>query len=80
MKHSDSNSMVKDENINPHYYRGDLVMRIIEHFNLGFRVGNCVKYLLRYPNKGGIEDLKKAKWYLDREIQYLEFGKKEKKA
>lgn len=30
--------------------------------------GNCLKYLWRYKNKGGIEDLKKCKWYLDKLI------------
>ena len=30
----------------------------------GFLKGNCIKYLYRYENKNGIEDLKKAEWYL----------------
>lgn len=58
--------------IRPGHYRGDLVMRIIEKFDLGFRLGNVVKYLLRHKNKSGIEDLKKARWYLEREISFLE--------
>lgn len=34
---------------------------------------NCTKYLCRAGKKGStIEDLKKARWYLDREIQRLE--------
>lgn len=32
---------------------------------LGFCRGNCMKYLWRYNCKGGVEDLKKAKVYLD---------------
>ena len=47
---------------------GDLVMRIIEHFKLGFCLGNVVKYVLRAREKNGKEDLKKAAWYLQREI------------
>lgn len=31
--------------------------------------GNVIKYLWRYENKGGIEDLKKAQWYLNRMIK-----------
>jgi len=31
--------------------------------------GNVLKYIWRWPNKNGIEDLKKARWYLDRLIQ-----------
>ena len=54
--------------VNPSHYRGDLVMRIIERFKLGFRLGNVVKYILRHADKAGLEDLKKARRYLDREI------------
>ena len=34
----------------------------------GFLKANCVKYLWRERRKGGIESLKKARWYLDRLI------------
>jgi hypothetical protein len=34
--------------------------------------GNVIKYLWRYDNKGGVEDLKKAAWYLDRAIKEME--------
>lgn len=54
--------------VNPGHYEGDLVMRIIEKFSLGFRLGNVVKYILRHGKKAGLVDLKKARWYLDREI------------
>jgi len=44
---------------------------VIEAFDLGFRLGNCVKYILRAgakdPSKRA-EDLQKAKWYLEREL------------
>jgi hypothetical protein len=44
---------------------------IIEHFN--FNIGNAIKYLWRAGLKGELlEDLKKARWYVDREIQRLE--------
>ena len=34
----------------------------------GYLHGNCVKYLWRWKNKGGVQDLKKCRWYLDRLI------------
>lgn len=44
---------------------------ITEH--MGFNVGNAVKYLWRAGLKSPdeIEDLRKARWYVDREIQRL---------
>ena len=42
---------------------------VIEAFELGFGLGNTVKYILRHDKKGNpLEDLKKARWYLEREI------------
>ena len=39
----------------------------------GFNLGNAIKYLSRDGKKGdALEDLKKARWYLDREIQRRE--------
>ena len=37
-----------------------------------FCVGNAIKYLFRYEEKNGIEDIKKARWYIDRLIKELE--------
>lgn len=42
---------------------------VIEGYQLGFRLGNVVKYVLRAGLKGTpVTDLEKARWYLDREI------------
>lgn len=42
-------------------------IQIAEHFN--FCLGNALKYIWRAGEKGeALEDLKKARWYLDREI------------
>ncbi len=46
-------------------------INIIEAYNMDFIEGNVLKYLLRYKNKNGIEDLKKAQWYLERLIKKL---------
>lgn len=40
----------------------------------GYFAGNIIKYLSRYKHKNGVEDLKKARWYLDRLIKNLEKG------
>ncbi len=37
----------------------------IQANNLGFAEGNVVKYVTRWKAKGGVEDLKKARHYLD---------------
>ena len=44
-------------------------IKIIEAWDLGFHLGNAVKYIIRARYKGTYDqDLEKAKWYLDREI------------
>ena len=37
----------------------------------GYLKGNCMKYLWRYQNKGGLESLQKCEWYLKRLIAEL---------
>ena len=42
-------------------------IEITEHFN--FNKGNAIKYIWRSSDKGKeVEDLRKARWYIDREI------------
>lgn len=54
----------------PHYKQGSIeVIDIIEGAKLGFHLGNAVKYILRAEHKGKLEDIKKARWYLDRYIE-----------
>jgi hypothetical protein len=57
-----------------HYNAGKFeVIDVIEDWNLGFSLGNTIKYIARAEHKGSlIEDLKKARWYLDHEISRLE--------
>ena len=54
----------------PHYTAGGIEsIDVIEAFDLGFCLGNAIKYVLRAGRKGdGVEDLRKARWYIDREI------------
>lgn len=53
-------------------------IKVIEAWGLGFLLGNTVKYIARVAMgtrrtmKKDLEDLQKARWYLDRHIQYVE--------
>jgi len=56
---------------NPKHYTADRSIEpldVIEDWGLNFNEGNVLKYLARWRRKNGIEDLKKAKFYLDRLI------------
>ena len=66
-----------EDNINPSYYKGDLVMKIIKLFGLDFGLGNVIKYILRHVGKAGVEDLEKARWYLDWVIRNMKGEVKE---
>jgi translation initiation factor 2B subunit (eIF-2B alpha/beta/delta family) len=68
-----------------HYGGGDNpyeAIKVIEAWELGFCLGNSVKYIARAgkkkvtesadPRASEIEDLKKARWYIERRIQQLE--------
>lgn len=61
-----------------HYTDGKIeVIDFIEDKNLSFHLGNVVKYIARAGKKDTtktLEDLKKARWYLDRYIQKLEIS------
>jgi hypothetical protein len=60
----------------PKHYGGDNTyeaIKVIEHYNLDFHLGNVLKYILRADKKGQeLEDLKKAQWYLNRKIEQYE--------
>jgi hypothetical protein len=62
----------KKDPINPPHYKaagGMECIDVIEAFGLGFNLGNAVKYILRAGKKGDAkEDLRKAIWYLQREV------------
>ncbi|SHI43785.1 DUF3310 domain-containing protein [Parasporobacterium paucivorans] len=65
------------DNINPSHYRQGKVECIdaLESATVGkvgiraVCVANVIKYLWRYEDKNGLEDIKKAKWYLDKLIE-----------
>ncbi|MGB4101029.1 MAG: DUF3310 domain-containing protein [Alphaproteobacteria bacterium] len=67
--------MREPEHVNhPKHYNahpsGVECITIAEHMN--FCLGNAMKYLWRADHKNGLEDLKKAAWYINREIELRE--------
>lgn len=63
----------------PNHYGGEdnvyEAIKVIDNWELGFSLGNTVKYISRAGKKNPdkeLEDLKKAKWYLDHHIKNLE--------
>lgn len=68
--------MTTKEQVNhPDHYRPGTyeAINVIEAWDLGFHLGNVIKYLARIGRKGDpLEDAKKARWYLDRWIQQQE--------
>ena len=71
---------MSQEQVNhPSHYGGEdntyEAIKVIENWNLGFCLGNVVKYISRAGKKDSgktLEDLRKALWYLQREISNLE--------
>ena len=63
------------DNVNhpPHYKTGGMeTIDFIEAKDLGYHLGNVIKYVTRAKHKGNeLEDLKKAQWYLERAIMKL---------
>ena len=66
----------KIEKTKPSYYqlKNIEVFDFIDEFELNFNIGNVAKYIARYKNKNGLEDLEKAEVYLKREIDKLKKG------
>ena len=76
-------SYENNENVveHPSHYRSDSgfeAIDVIEAWNLGFNLGNTLKYISRAGLKDKnheIEDLEKAQWYLNREIKRVRSAK-----
>jgi len=74
---------LKEEAVNhPDHYGGKAnpyeAIKVIEAWNLGFCLGNTVKYISRAGKKDPtktIQDLEKAQWYLERRIKQLKDGR-----
>lgn len=55
-----------------HYNKGIETIDYIESWDMDFNQGNIIKYVTRYAYKNGVEDLKKARFYLNRLIDNVE--------
>ena len=69
---------VKDNVNHPAHYKtgGIETIDFIEAKSLSYNLGNVIKYITRADHKGNrVEDLKKAQWYLNRELSNLEKSK-----
>ena len=74
-------------NVNhPNHYQSESGLEVIDVIKAftselsgeeAFCIGNAIKYICRYSKKNGVEDLEKAKWYIDRaiSIRKMEFLK-----
>jgi hypothetical protein len=54
-----------------HYTQGIEAIDYILSWKMNYLEGNIIKYITRYKFKNGIEDLKKARWYIDRLIDFF---------
>ena len=76
-------AMTGEDNINPNHYKSETSLECIEAMQIAFGndvvidfcLCNAWKYIWRWKNKNGIEDLKKAEWYIEKGRDLLgEFG------
>ena len=76
---NDMQNTVKD-NINPDHYKSSTSLECIEAMEIvfgkeavyNFCMCNAWKYIWRWKNKNGSEDLDKASWYLNKANDYIE--------
>tara|TARA_Y100001973_G_scaffold57618_2_gene84949 strand:- start:18287 stop:18535 length:249 start_codon:yes stop_codon:yes gene_type:complete len=63
-------SNMDEDKINPSYYKKGIETTdyIVSH-NMNYVEGNIIKYVTRYKEKNGLQDLLKAEWYLNRLIK-----------
>lgn len=74
-EYSDPAVFEKDVTKQNHYTQFKIQPAVfIGENNLGYFEGNIIKYVCRYKKKNGIEDLKKARHYLDMLISKVETG------
>tara|TARA_R100001079_G_scaffold68993_1_gene36233 strand:- start:13 stop:213 length:201 start_codon:yes stop_codon:yes gene_type:complete len=61
---------MSEDKINPPYYKKGIETTdyIVSH-DMNYVEGNIIKYVTRYKEKNGLQDLLKAEWYLNRLIK-----------
>lgn len=84
---SSTDDLIKEDMVNhPNHYISETgleVIDVVEAFTFDLKgieatdTGNILKYMCRWKSKNGLEDLKKAKWYLNHLINHVEKLEKE---
>lgn len=73
---------------NPAHYQSETgleVIDVIEAFTFDLKgieatdTGNVLKYICRWKNKNGVQDLEKARWYLEHLIDHIKLLEEENK-
>ena len=77
MKEFEQASKANDVQVSGTHYKSKSIQPwdYIVGNNLGYLEGNVVKYVSRWKDKGGLDDLKKARHYLDKLIE-VNYGRK----
>ncbi len=72
----DGNSLLIEQAPDGQHYKSMAIepIQYIEANQIGFHEGNVIKYVSRWQRKDGLEDLKKAKFYIERLIELVERG------
>jgi len=67
----DDDGYSPDDDVNhpEHYNLGQEPFPFIESWGMSFAEGCVIKYVVRHKHKGGLKDLKKAAWYLNKLIE-----------
>jgi hypothetical protein len=70
LRNGNKNTKADVINSPSHYTQGSMeVIEAIEGLDLDYHEGTVLKYIARWRHKNGIEDLHKAKWFLNRLIE-----------
>jgi len=77
------NSSNKPDMVNePPHYQSDAGIECIDAIEAattglqgfeGYCIGNAIKYLWRWKHKGGVQDVEKARWYLNRILDHIQY-------
>ena len=72
---------IKSDNINPNHYKSQCSLECTEAMQMAFGkemvydfcICNAWKYMWRYENKNGVEDINKAQWYIDKANELIDY-------
>lgn len=75
---NDNPKSALDTQVGGSHYKGFKIQPVefIHQNGIGYMAGNVIKYVSRYQEKNGIEDLKKARHYIDMLIEFEQKAEK----